>query len=256
MNQVLQPESSGVAYVFSPVTFASIAMTILGAFIGAPLLLSQLTPRYRIISQEEKRIINRQIPPVIHHCIISSTAFYAIASGAISDRVQCTSALGFTLLQTSLGYFIGDTVVLLLNKRNHNTVVLLAHHAICIIGVALMLYNKGTGLFFVVSGQITELSSIFYIFRNALKILNFNRNSKLCKICDTLFIVLFFLTRVLSIPWHWYELITAVLFDPRSSTVPLLVLVYSHVFFISFDSLNLYWFWKILSRRLWHNKQA
>ena len=253
----LQPESSAVAYVLSPVVLSSFVLTLLCTYIISPLLLPHLIPHYPVISRGDRFLIGSLLPAILHHSAVPVIAIYAIASGAISDRAYCTSALGFVLMQITLGYLVGDFLLSLQKERSRKDTVMIVHHIVCILSFVVNLQAKGLAMFFAVSSQVAELSSIFFTIRAALKTLGISRSSLFLKINDVLFIVLFFLTRVLAIPWHWYELITALMLSPRSSIIPLHLRLYTYFHFVVIDSINLYWFLLILrSARRYNLKKS
>ena len=235
--------SSRDYYIFTPVTILSCAMTLLCAFVFSPLLLPIALPQYRANSREDKLTVNYLLAPIIHHFTVSMLSIYAIVSGTIANRLYSTSALGFALLQTTLGYLVGDLIVSILDERKHkNYTSVIAHHTVGISSMVLILNAQGIGLFFGVSQQISELSSIFFNIIIGLDAFRVPKSSFVYKTVGFLFILSFFVVRVMCIPWHWYEIVTMVLLNPHSNIIRFHLKVYSCFHHVFFDLLNLYWF--------------
>lgn len=239
-------DDSRVAYVLSPVTVLYFMTTLLCAFVFSPLLIPRIIPRYRVISRADKLLVNTLPGSAIHHITVPVLAIYAIVSGTISDRFYSTSPLGLALLQATLGYLVGDMIVYLCRKENYRKdTSMLVHHTVCIVSFTLILLDRGRGMFFAVSCQISEISSIFWVIVTGFRAFKFPKSSSLFKISGLLFMVFFFLLRVLVIPWHWYELISA-LMHPRSNTFSFPLKVYTCFHFVFINSINFYWFLLIL----------
>lgn len=239
----LEPDINSAVYIFSPVAFLSFVATLLSAFVVSPLLFPRTIPRYRVLSRADKLLVNNQLAPIIHHTAVSVLGIYAIVSGTIDDRLYCKSALGLGLIQASLGYFFGDLIAFLWrDKRNIRDTLIVSHHIICIFSAILTLHVQGRGLFFAVSFQVSELSGVFRIIRACLKVFGFPKSSLVFRLNGLIFTLSFFLVRVIVIPWHWYELVAAMILSPHSNILSVGIRAWLFIHYFYFDVLNLYWF--------------
>ena len=172
-------------------------------------------------------------------------AIYLLITGGLGNNpVYSKSQFGFAVMQISLGYFLADFIVCLLDKNLRQDFGSLAHHVAGIIGIALGLFYQGGFMFFILFCLLSELSTplvnLFWI----LTMLD-RRDSPLFAVTSWGMLITFFLCRLEPEYWIWNILLTA-LFHPASVIIPLPVYVWVFVNYIAFDILNIFWFWKML----------
>ena len=194
---------------------------------------------------KKKGFYNTLLSSTIHALIVSSGTGYLLITGGLGNNpVYSKSPFGFAVMQISLGYFLADFIVCLLDKNLRQDFGSLAHHVAGIIGIALGLFYQGGFMFFIIFRLLSELSTplvnLFWI----LTMLD-RRDSPLFAVTSWGMLITFFLCRLAPEYWIWNILLTA-LFHPASVIVPLPVRVWIFFNYIAFDILNIFWFWKML----------
>lgn len=242
-TEVLVDDPSSLRYVLSPVTVLSCCYILLCAFVISPILLSRLGLKSKRVAAH-KAFFNSLLGSMTHHLFVFALATYALASGAVSSRAVCKSPLGFALVQTTLGYFVGDLIVMLSDPVMGNDLQIVLHHAVAVTGLAIVLYTKGMAMFVAISFQLLELSSFLLDIILAMEKLDCRKDSALYWTAGSLMVVTFVLSRLATIPWHWYEYIV---FIAPAEILPLPVRFYVAFHYLFFDSLSLLWFTKIVA---------
>lgn len=243
---------NSMTYVLSPVALSSCLVTILCSAVS-PFVVHRVFPRYCALPQKDKFIVDGVHARILHHAIVSVLSIYAIASGAVEDRFYCTSVLGFTLMQISQGYLVGDLVVYVWHEWDITSFSVILHHAACSLGFTMLLFAQGKLMFFAVCYLITEVPSFFLNIIVGFDAFKVPETCHCYQIVSKLFLLSFILVRVMAIPWRFYEVIDAIL-NPRAGMVvslPLRGLGCCLAIFI--DSLNIHWFF-ILVKAVWNKK--
>lgn len=242
-TEVLVDDSSSLRYVFSPVTVLSCCFILLCAFVISPILMSRLlSPQNKHIGIH-KAFFNSLLGSMTHHLLVFVLAAYALVSGVVSSRTVCKAPLGFALVQITLGYFAGDLIVLLFDPVMGKDLHVIFHHLVGITGLTIVLYTKGMAMFVAISFQLLELSSLLLDIILAMEKLECRKDSVLYWTTGSLMVVTFFLSRLATIPWHWYEY---VVFIAPAEILPLPVRFYVAFHYLFFDTLSLLWFSKIV----------
>ena len=182
----------------------------------------------------------------IHAIVSTILTSYLMGFGLMgSNRVFSKSPLGFVTMQISLGYFIGDLIVCLLDPKLRANRGSMIHHIAGIVGLGLGLFYQGKFMFFIVYRLIAECSTPFV---NLHYILH-NQNEKggtLYLFAGIGMLIMFVLCRIIVIPWHWYEILTVVMTEEAALLVPLFFRVWLGGNYLVFDILNIYWCFKIM----------
>ena len=250
----METGGSSVAYVLSPVALLSFLVTILCSAIS-PFVLRRVLPRYRALPQKNKFLVDGVHARILHHAVVSALSIYAIASGAVGDRIYCTSALGFMVMQISQGYMVGDLVVYVWHEWEITSVSVVFHHAACILGFSILLSVRGKFMFFAVFFLTTEVPSLFLNIIVALDALKVPETSNRYRIVSALFLLSFILVRVMAIPWRLYEVADTML-SPRASMITSLPLrAVGCCLAIFIDSLNIHWF-LIIAKAVWNRRSV
>ena len=242
-TELLVDDPSSIPYVFSPITLFSCLFILFCAFVISPRLTSLLTPKNKQLGPH-KAFINSLLGAGVHHLLVSALAMYALATGMIRNRAFSKAPLGFVLIQTTLGYFVGDLIVMLCDPVQRREPQVLSHHFVAIVGLTSVLYAQGKVMFVAVTFQVIELSSFLLNIIRALEKLDYRKDSLLYIATGFLMTITFFLTRVATIPWHWYEYLTLI---ATSEVVPMPLKFFTGLTYVFFDSLSLLWFSKILA---------
>lgn len=182
----------------------------------------------------------------IHAIISALLTSYLLAFGLMgSNRVFSKSPLGFTTMQISLGYFVGDLIVGLLDPKLRADGMGMIHHIAGIVGLTLGLFYQGKFMFFVVYRLIAECSTPFVNLHHILYNLE-RKDGSLYVVGGIGMLITFILCRIIVIPWHWYEILTVVVTEEAALLVPLFFRVWLGGNYLVFDILNIYWCYKIM----------
>ena len=180
------------------------------------------------------------------HAVLAVTfASYSLAFGLLGTyRVFSNSSLGFVTLQVSLGYFVADLVIILLDPKLRSDKASLMHHFAGIIGLVLSLYFQGKLMFYLIFRLISELSTPFVNMRWVLHQFHIT-NGTVYKIAAYGMVATFFATRIITMPLFWYDCYNCFV-HPGMVIVPDFFKVWAVINFSAFDVLNLYWFYKMV----------
>ena len=213
-------------------------------------VISPLLSRYYIAEKysnlgNKKRLFDTTLSSTTHAVIATSLSLYLILfDGLGTTPLFSKSQLGFVTMQLSLGHFISDLIICLLDKELRQDKGSLAHHVAGITGIVLGLYNQGKLMFYIVFRLTSEFSTplvnLFWIL-TMLK----RRDSKLFIFSSLGMLVCFFACRIAPIIWLWRKLIVTLL-DPSSVLVPLPLRIWIVFNYLVFDVLNTYWFGKMV----------
>ena len=181
------------------------------------------------------------------HAIVSTVlALYLLVSGEVnSNRVFSKSHLGFLTIQLSLGFFIGDYIVNLLDPKLRADWGGMIHHAAAIGGLVFCLFYQGLFMFFVIYRLITECSQPFVTLCHVLHELECN-DGMLYTCASVVKLVVFILCRIVVIPWHWYVIVTTLKTEEAALLVPLIFRVGLVGNYFVFDVINVRWFYTIM----------
>lgn len=232
-------------YMISPIFFVSFAVTLICCYVASPLLASILVPKINMQKLEVKTTyFHSFLGSAVHSIAAIVFASYILATGVLSsDKIFATSPASFAALHLTVGYAVGDMVICLRDpylRRSHSTML---HHLAMIAGIGMCLYYQ-LFTFFVVYRFLSELSTPFVNLRSVIYEVG-DKKGRWYFISSIGMMVTFFLCRILVIPWHTYHLFMAVL-SANAATVPLVLKVYMIVNFTAFDTLNIFWFNKIV----------
>ena len=182
----------------------------------------------------------------IHAIISTALTSYILWFGLMgSNRVFSKSPEGFVAMQISLGYFVGDLIVCLLDPKLRADRGSMVHHIAGIVGLSLGLFYQGKFMFFVVYRLIAECSTPFVNLHHILHDLN-EKDGTPYIFAGVSMLIAFILCRIIVIPWHWYEILTIVVTEEAALLVPLFFRVWLGGNYLVFDILNVYWCYKIM----------
>ena len=242
-------EPSSWPYFFTyPFIVSFILTLIIPTFISPWLGRTFLPQKYPKLGK--KLSLFHSLPAsTLHAVFCTGMVVYLLWSGSMgTNRVFSKSPLGFATMQITLGYLVADFLICLSDRHLRADRFMLMHHAFGIIGISLGLYCQGKFMYFIVSRQISEFSTPTVNLFVLLLMLD-KRDSSLFVFNSLAMIFAFFLCRLLLLPWFWIEMVQT-LSKPASTLVPLHLRVWTLVTYVIFDTLNLWWFWKMLKGAL------
>lgn len=228
--------------VISPIVFLSFAATLLCSYVLSPTILNVIAPNQKF--GRKAMYVHTYITSTIHAVVTCMAALIALAQGDLGkDRTFGVNSAGVTALHVTVGYTLGDTLIILMDPYLRSIYSSLLHHVAMIAGLLLCLYYE-LFLFFVICRVLSEFSTPFVNLRGVLSEIG-NKKGQLYVAASILMMVTFFLCRVVVIPLHTYALF-AVLVSTEASTVSMSLKMTMVLNTVTFDILNMFWFYKIL----------
>lgn len=209
------------------------------SFIGTLIMALVMSPF--ISSQTVRRKCSNTLPgSTIHAIIVGPLSLVAICGGYVDNYIITESDFGFLTLQLSLGFFLGDFILVLSSKRLRKDKGAIVHHLVSMAGIFYSLYNHGQFIYFSLYRLATELSTPFVNLRLLLHQIGISKSSTWYIMSAVMMAISFFVVRILPIPWHWWVLVTMVT-DEASLKVSLIFRICLIAVFVVFDLLNAYW---------------
>ena len=245
-------EPSSLPFIFAPPFFISVVMVFVCTWILSPLLGGKVVPKFKSFKLKDKSYFKTIPSSTIHAIVTVSLSTYILINGLMgSNRFFSKSQLGFVNMQITLGYFIGDFIVVLFDPHLRNDFPFIVHHIAGIIGLSLGLYLQGKGMFFIVYRMLGETSTpflnAFYLFR-----MTDNKENKWFLFISWAMLITFFIFRIIVIPWHWYEILRAVFHPAAPQFIPVFFRFWLGINYLAFDVLNLFWFRKMVQGAIKH----
>ena len=242
-------EPSSWDYIVTPTFLTSLVLSVILPKLLVPLF-KMVEPRYKNIPAKQRTHFSTLSSSTLHAIISSIMAVYLLWSGSMEpNRVFSKTPLGFTVLQISYGYFIGDFIVCLLDPVLRNDAGSMLHHIAGIVSITLGLFYQGKLMFYIVYRLVSELSTPcvnLWWYHHQLG----NKEGFWYLFASVGMVVAFLLVRILPIPWHWYALVQTLQIPQCSVVIPFHWRVYIVGVYIVFDTLNLYWFYKLMKGAL------
>ena len=123
-----------VGNVFTPYLCISFLITFTIPFAVSPVIGRKYIPEKYAKLDKKKGFYNTLLSSTIHSLIVSSGTGYLLITGGLGNNpVYSKSPFGFAVMQISLGYFLADFIVCLLDKNLRQDFGSLAHHVAGII---------------------------------------------------------------------------------------------------------------------------
>ena len=239
-------EASSLPFLFNPVSAAAFFSTLFFCFIVSPPIRIYLG---KICTAKLPKSSNMHfdtlLASTIHAVLAVTFSSYSLAFGLLETyRVFSKSSLGFVTLQVSLGYFVADLVIILLDPKLRSDKASLMHHIAGIVGLVLSLHFQGKLMYYLIFRLISELSTPFVNMRWVLYEFRIT-NGILYRAAAYGMMATFFFTRIITMPWFWYDFYYCFM-HPGIVIVPDFFKVWAVCNFSAFDVLNLYWFYKMV----------
>ena len=240
-----------LSYFLTPAFLISLSTALLSPYYVSPLF-------WRILLPASKRPpttnihFHTMLSSTLHAVISSTLCAYILWYGLMgTNRIFSRLPLGFTTIQISLGYFVGDFIVCLLDPKLRSDKASMMHHVADIVGISLGLFQEGNGMFFVILLLLTECSTPFVNFRFILYYLG-EKDKLLYTFAGMIMLIAFILFRIVVIPWHWYEILTTAMSEECALLIPLFFRVWLGFSYLVFDVINVYWCYKMIRGALKH----
>ena len=244
-----EPEFVGepgiLKYFLTPAFVISFLATLLSPYLLSRPLWRLLLPTRKIPPDTDMHF-HTMLSSTVHAFVSFSFSIYILAFGLLgTNRIYSQLPLGFTVMQISLGYFVGDFVVCLLDPKLRSDIGSILHHLAGIVGLSLSLFMQGQAMFFVIYRLVAEGSTPFVNLRSILSTLG-EKDKTLYVFAGISMLVTFVLCRIIVIPWHWYEVLATVMSEECARVIPMFFRVWLGINYLAFDILNVYWCGKIL----------
>ena len=236
----------------SPLTLTSFLFTTIVYGIISPYLSSRYLTFYRSLPSGKKDYWNSLPVSTVHSIITTSLCTYAILfghDGSVETQALMKTRVGTVSLQMSLGFFIGDLVLILSSSYLRNDRLMFVHHFTSLTSVAFGLLFSGRWMILILLRLTSELSTPFVNLRWLLYETNTQKNSKIYLFCAYGMTATFFISRIFIIPVNWYFLVKLMLYE-HSLPIPEYKVswplqMWCVFAFVSLDSLNLFWGYKM-----------
>ena len=244
-REVFHYEPSIWPFFITPALLITFLAALLIPYIVSPPFWSFVLPASKN-PPRSNMYFHTMLTSTIHAIVSTALTSYILWFGLMgSNRVFSKSPKGFVAMQISLGYFIGDLIVCLLDPKLRADRGSMVHHIAGIVGLSLGLFYQGKFMFFVVYRLIAECSTPFVNLQHILHDLN-EKDGTPYIFAGISMLITFILCRIIIIPWHWYEILTIVVTEEAALLVPLFFRVWLGGNYLVFDILNVYWCYKIM----------
>ena len=194
-------EASSLPLMFNLVSASAFLFTLFCCLVLSPQIRLYLVKVCGELPKHSTRHFDTLLASTVHAIVAVVLASYSLAFGLLGTyRVFSKSPLGFMTLQMSLGYFVADFLIILVDPKLRSDKGSVAHHITGIVGIITCLYLQGKLMFFIISRLISEASTPFVNMRWVLHELHIADGS-LFKTAAYGMLVTFFATRI-AIPCH------------------------------------------------------
>ena len=206
-------EPSSWKFVVTPVSITSFIIALILPKLS-PLACGMFQPRTKTIPAKLYTHLHTLLSSTIHAIVVTVLDVYLILSGSLgTNYIFSKNYLGFASLQFSLGYFVGDFIVCFMDPYLRSDKGSILHHVTGLSSLILSLANQGMFMYSLIFRTISELSTPFVNLRWYHYQLG-NKNGFWYKFASLSMLVLFFISRIATIPYQWYVLFVT-LMDPQ-----------------------------------------
>lgn len=242
----MESEAEQFHYVFTWRYVPAMLTSTLGFYILCEHISPAWTPvllnGYKNLNAEQTKEWHSRVNSNVHALITGLGSFYLLFDQCINkDPDLCDSPLLRTLVAILIGYSIIDIWLILwrsigdLSFVYHHVAAMYSYAYVVMIGILPWYGNLRL---------LAELSTPFVNQRWFLDVLGYGRTSTAYVINGLLMVVVFFLCRVMLIPFYWYYVISA-LRTPAWKYLTYMPYIMMTCCFV-LDVLNLYWFKKMM----------
>ena len=131
----------------------------------------------------------------------------------------------------------------------------LFHHITAIIGLALCLFLQGKAMFFTIYRFISAMSVPFGNLRWVLSYVGY-KTGLLYRFSSISMLITFILCRIVTIPWHWYEMFLTLYTEKCALILSISLWTWLILNSVLIDVINVYWVLKMAkgAYKLYGNK--
>lgn len=238
-------EASSLPFLLSPALAASFSITLFCCFVVSPPIRRYLSKVLRELPKPSERYFDSLLGSTVHATVVVFLVLYSLMSGIAGEhRVFSKSPLYFMTVQVSLGYFLADLLIILQDPNMRLDKASVTHHLFGITGLGLSLFFQGQLIFYIIFRLISELSTPFVNMRWILHEFHITHGS-LFKTASYGMMITFFATRIVVMPWLWYDFYKCYT-HPGFAIVSPFFQVWAALNFFTFDVLNVYWFYRMI----------
>ena len=209
------------------------------------MLASLLFPKNRIQDLGKKAIyVHSLLGSTVHSVVSVTCSLYVLSKGVLyADKLYMVTTGSINCCHITLGYVMADFLMCIMDPYLRHNYSILLHHLAMIAGMLMGLYFE-LFHFYIVYRLLSEMSTPFVNWRLVIYELG-DKKGMSYTIASLGMMVVFFLCRVVVIPWHNYSLFGDI-FSPEAVPVPWYLKVYMVGNFCVFDVLNSFWFYKMM----------
>jgi len=194
LNEEIWPEEfSGAAYGLTVVVISLVG------FYSVSTLAQKLLPR----DAEKNAWKWKNISISLVHSVISGVwscfCFYDNPKLA-EDMIKTHTIPAHTLISFSVGYFIYDTIDMLIYQRNRQSYELMGHHVVIIVCFGVSIVSR-MYVGYAVVALVIELNSIFLHLRQLLQICQFKKDNKIYRVNSIINLATFVGFRISVMAW-------------------------------------------------------
>ena len=247
-------EPSILRYFLMPSLMISFFTTIFSFYVLSPLIWSTIFGKQSPVRSNTR--FSSLLSSTTHAIISSALSLYLLVSGVLgTNRCFSKDPLGFATVQISLGFWFGDLIILLIHTKLCENKGSLFHHITAILGLGLCLFLQGKAMFFTIYRFISAISVPFGNFRWALSYVGY-KTGVLYSFSSLSMSITFILCRIVTIPWHWYEIFITLYTQECALILPLSLWTWLVINSILIDVINMYWIFRmgIGAYKLYSNK--
>ena len=234
-------------------------LTLLCAVVIAPAASPVLVPKYKDLDKHKKAYLDTLLGSTIHAVFVFYFTVYILLFDQLGDEyISSESALGRLLLRVSIGYFCADIILIMLDSKMRRDKMSVLHHFLGAYGIWLGLYHDGIALYWIVYRLVTESSTPFVNALHWMNAINYPKKSPIFIANSLMLTGVFYLCRIVIIPYHWYGLYYYVYLDPSMPVLwPPVIQYWMVITYTLLDTLNVIWAYKLtkggykIMKQLW-----
>ncbi len=229
-----------------------IVLTAVTYFLISPFLSPLLLPKHYPNWTKGKQDFWNSTPfSTVHALSVTPLCLWALLfdhDGTVESQIFMRTDAGTAALQLSLGFFVGDFLVILSSKELRNDYRYIVHHIVSGMSILLGLGFKGHYKMLTIFRLFSELSTPFVNLRWFLEATKMPKAFKLYILCGLLLTVTFYASRIFIMPILWYFLYTFIDYenwpDAKYFLHPFLK-TWTVIAYFALDLLNILWAYKI-----------
>ena len=235
-------------YEVARYSVTSFVMSFLIMEVVSPYI-SSFYKEYTFLSVDSKIDWNSRVLSFIHATVVFLLATTTVFTWDFPNHFVGGHQFSFNTVAITTGYMAADMILMLVYKKKIGASLGMYVHHISALSCYAICLLKENMVYFICFKLITEGSTPFLNLRLMASILN-KKNSKLYKYNGLMLIAVFFLCRILVIPFFYYQVYKAMNTTVYKAAFPGLKRYVLICLSFAIDALNLFWFEKIVKGAL------